>query len=328
MAIYDSTLQSQIKTALERLANDFHSVAPRMAEPVVQWMQQLSNTERAEDRLIAPEMFPMLLLPRWLAETLPEPPGDSFEADVVYSTVNGYYFVRLIDNLMDHEATVELDILPAAALFHTWFQGTYYPYFESGHPFWNEFERHWFQSSELAVQDARLREIDRTTFEQICAQKICAAKIPLAAMAYRGGQPERIPVWYRFCDRLGCYQQMLDDLTDWYRDANRANITTYFLSEAVRRKSEQESVVGWVAREGMGWGMEQLRGWMAELELASQPLQSADLAAYLTIRKTELANWTEKMEASLAGLAELDAILATALPRSSEGPCSSPRETG
>src|SRR6185369_11102253 len=120
--------------------------------------------------------FPLLRLPWWLEKTLRPQPVLTFQADLVYSSMNGYYYIRLLDNVMDGHATVEHRLLPAAGFFHSQFQISYQPYFGSAHPFWNFFKQTWFQSAEVTLRDAALVDVDLPHFRQIASQKVCAGK--------------------------------------------------------------------------------------------------------------------------------------------------------
>ena len=61
----------------------------------------LAGGAEPEAYFLHPEAFPMVLLPWWLESTIHEPPARGFQRDIVYSSVSGYYFVRMIDDLMD-----------------------------------------------------------------------------------------------------------------------------------------------------------------------------------------------------------------------------------
>ena len=129
--------------------------------------------------------FPMLLLPWWAEKTIRPRPDTAFQADIVHSTINGYYFIRLIDNLMDGHATVEMDLLPALGYFHTQFQAAYQWHFEHDHPFWEFFKTAWFHSAAVTMKDSSLTDLDQDQFVQVAARKTYAARIPLAAVCYK-----------------------------------------------------------------------------------------------------------------------------------------------
>jgi hypothetical protein len=299
--MYNPVQSRLISTAVTRLQRELAQAAPVMAEQVVLWTRQLSGSGQPEDYFKHPLAFPSLLLPWWLEDTLADTPDLGLQADLIFSTINGYYHIRLIDNLIDNHATVELSLLPALGFFHTQFQGVYQHYFASDHSFWDFFCRVWFHSGEVALKDAGLTDIAETQFEQIAAQKVGAVKIPLAAVCYRYDRPDLIDPWSHFVDLLGCWHQMLNDLLGWHRDHSRQT-ATYFLSQAERRRNEDEPVVEWVAREGFAWAVDKLEEWMFTLQLLASELGSGDLAAYLDTRQRMLLKQKDEVAAGLRTL--------------------------
>ena len=302
--MYDSQLSHIISTATARLQTDMASAAPALAENVTRWMQNLAGEKQPAGYFQHPLAFPSLLLPWWLEKTLRDPPDVAFQGSLVYSTINGYYYIRLIDNLMDGNATIELHLLPALNFFHTQFQTTYQPYFAHNHPFWDFFTAAWLHSAEVTFRDAGLDDIDETQFQQIAAQKTCAVKIPLAAVCYHYGQPDLIEPWSRFADLFGCWHQLLNDVFDWQRDETR-HTHTYFLSEAQRRRKTGESVGGWVVREGFAWAIDKLDEWMSALQMQAGQLQSREMSDYLDTRQAMLDEQAGKVKAGLQSLARI-----------------------
>lgn len=307
--MYDPALSRLITGAAVRLQNELGQAGPFMAEQVDHWIKQLVGTGKPENYFMHPLAFPALLLPWWLEKTMVDMPDSDLQANLVYSTINGYYYIRLIDNLMDNHATTELKLLPALGFFHTQFQTVYYGYFEAGHPFWDLFKTVWFQSGEAAMKDASLAELDKAQFEKIAGQKICAAKIPLAAVCYRRGETGLIEPWSRIVDLLGRWHQMLNDLLGWHRDYSR-QAATYFLSEAERRRYPDEPVAGWVAREGFAWALTKIETWMSSLRQAAVELGSPDLITYLETRQAMLLKQQEEVAQGLHDLARLVTIAA------------------
>jgi len=306
--MYPAQLVDIVSTAVTRLQTDLKESAPVLGQQTSQWMQHLAGPARSPaDYFMHPLAFPSLLLPWWAEQHLRETPNLALQANLVYSTLSGYYYIRLIDNLMDGEATAETALLPALALFHTQFQTTYRPYFAPGHPFWNLFEQTWFHTAEVTFKDTRLTDITAPQFEQIAAQKTCAAKIPVAAICYIYQQPHQLEPWAKFIDRFGCWHQFFNDLFDWHKDLSRQT-TTYFLSEARRRKKADEPVAGWVAREGFAWGITRLQNWMSALKKEAQTLSNPDLQTYLDTRQALLLKQQADVSQALPALAKIAAL--------------------
>lgn len=293
-----------ISQTITRLQTEMESLVPFMAGRVLPWAQSLAGTAKPEDYFRHPLAFPSLLLPWWVENTLVDTPDVAFQAELAWSTINGYYHIRLIDNVMDDHATLETELLPAINFFHMHFQGTYQQYFEYGHPFWSYFTATWLHSGQAAMQDAALFEIDEARFKQISAQKVCAAKIPVAAVCYRYNCPTAIKPWAEFIDLFGCWHQMFNDLFDWHKDSSNQTVT-WFLSEAERHRAPDEPLVAWVTREGFAWGIETLQGWMSELEVLADGLQSKELVAYLKTRDAMLLEQQAKVKKGLDNLMSL-----------------------
>lgn len=301
---YPPALESLIGEAVLRLKSEMETATPVMAGQVIPWLHGLAGEAQPEAYFKHPLAFPSLLLPWWLEESLGDQHDLPFQAELVYSTLNGYYHIRLIDNLMDHQATVELKLLPALNFFHTQFQMAYQRYFEPHHPFWDFFRQVWFHSAEVTMQDAALTGLDESQFRQIAAQKTSAAKIPLAAICYRYQRPDLIAPWSELVDLFGCWHQFLNDLFDWQKDSTR-QIPTYFLTEAERRRRESETLTEWVIREGFSWGIETLGLWMVELRQSARHLESTALLDYLEVREKMLLNQQAEVAAGLRNIAKI-----------------------
>jgi hypothetical protein len=306
--IYDLRLRNSIRSGCARVHRELSRNAPTVGKQVYQWMKSLSATGDAPDYFMQPRMFPMLLLPWWMAESGGRKLDRGFQSDVVYSTLNGYYYIRLLDNLMDGHGSVELALLPAAAFFHSEFLLTYQKYFDANHPFWPVFRSAWFSSSEAIASEAGVVCFDEDAFRRISVQKLCAARIPLAATSYFYQDTKSLKPWLEFTAALAGWSQMLDDLFDWHRDL-RDKKDSYVLSQARRHKREGESVESWMARTGFDWGMGVLRGWLPELRRLAQPLGSATLNRYLDLREKMLEEDNAKLGAGLKTLVKISTVL-------------------
>jgi len=271
-------------------------------------MKALSPTSNAPDYFMQPRMFPMLLLPSWMAERPGRTLDLTFQADVVYSTLNGYYYIRLVDNLMDGHGSVERALLPGAAFFHSEFVLTYQKYFEANHPFWEAFRSAWFSSSEAIACEEGVECFDEAAFKRVSARKLSATRIPIVATCHFYCDTKIMQPWSEFADALAGWSQMLDDLFDWHRDL-RDKKDSYVLSQARQRKGGEETVESWFAREGFDWGMSVLRKWLPELRRLAQTLGSADLNRYLDLREEMLEADNAKVGAGLKTLVEISAVL-------------------
>jgi hypothetical protein len=306
--MYTDELSCMISQSFARLQAKLQGFDPASAQSVWSWMQRRSSTSLPEDSYKHPISYPMLLFPVWVASGLEVEPEETFQTDLIYSTINGYYAIRMIDDVMDRDnASFELALLPMLHFFLFECHRPYFAHFQVGHAFWDFFEATMFKGATVTVQDAVVQGIDLGHFEQITARKTCFAKIPIAAVCYKNDRPDLIAPWAEFVDLFGCWHQMYNDLFDWRRDLE-FQIRTYFLSEADRRRQPSESVTEWFLREGFDWGRQTLISWMVQLKSRSADLGCPDLTAYLDEREALLL---ERCESVVLGLHALDQFLTT-----------------
>ena len=292
-AVPPDQLEKLVSAACARVQDETARSAPFLCQAVSEWMAHLSSTGRAPDYFLQPRTFPFLRLPLWAARSFAVEPDPEFLADVTYSTINGYYYIRLLDNLMDGHATVELKILPASAFFLTEFQSTYYKYFPAGHPFWDVFRSAWFSASEAVIREMDLDAIHQAEFEQVTVAKLAGARIPLAAVGWRFGAGERLRPWEEFTLALARWVQMEDDLFDWHLDLRHGK-TSYFLTKA-RQSKGPESVEAWVIREGFLESVDILQRELSALRSLASPLESEEVISYLDLQEMLL----EKQKAGI-----------------------------
>ena len=302
--MYDPAFDEILAAAISRLYQEMRPVAPVMAERTATWIGHLSATPSPVDYFKHPAAFPTLLLPWWLEQTLQSDRDLAFQADLLYSSVNGYYFIRLLDNVMDGNASEEVKLLPVASFFHMHFQATYQRYFDSTHPFWGVFTAlvsHW---AETTLKDASLDDIDAVQFVEIAGQKTSAAKLPVAAVCYRYERADVLQPWFRFIEVLSVWHQMRNDLFGWQTDLKHQT-PTYFLCEARRRKRVDETVLAWVAREGFAWGVEVLSGQWAEVQRAAELLRCPDVERYVAQQAEYVRGRCDEVTDGLRRLAQL-----------------------
>ena len=283
--------------------------SPAVAAQVVTWMNSLSPTGHAADYFTQRSLFPMLLLPVWMAGAGAREPSDwEFQSDLAYSTINGYYFIRMLDNVMDDHASVETHLLPMSAFFHAEFQRVYQRYFEHPHPFWGWFDSLWLVSANAVCREAFTSNMDLNGFREIAANKMCAAKIPLVAVHYRSGETTDLAIWLQFANRLAHWWQFFDDLMDWCKDYSRGTCT-YFLCEGNRQKRPEESLHRWVAREGFEWGIETLLQWMRDIRELSIGLRSSAADTFLDDRAQLFRAIVDRTLPGVKTLAQLATVM-------------------
>lgn len=302
--MYPQVLRPLVDNAVQRTLDTMGQDGPFMAQAAASWFRRLAGTARPADYFLHPLAFPMLLLPWWLEETLRGAPDEKFQADLIYSSINGYYFIRMIDNVMDGHGEAERKQMPMLGVFHAQFHAVYQRYFDSKHPFWTHFHQLGIQSAESALRDAELSDIDSNTFAAISGRKVIGGKIPLAAVAYHHQRPDLFLAWQPFYDQLGRWHQMYNDLFGWIKDLQNET-PTYFLCEGRRRKSPTQSMAAWVVHEGFDWGMGYLENELKELLALAEQLHSRQLVDYLHSRRQLMYTQATQVTRALQSLEPL-----------------------
>lgn len=289
---FKDLMKSELRELFERLHQDMPIIAPQLHN----WAKGLSGSYEPADYFLHPVAFPMMLLPWWIEKQLTGTNDREFQSDLIFSNASGYYYTRLVDNVMDGHATVEKKLLPATGYFVNQFRGAYHSYFSATHPFWDYFQRTWSEFCDVTSADGHLLDIDRQTFETLVAHKVCAAKISVAAVCFRYQGEHLLPLWNEWIDLFGCWHLFREDLFDWQQDLSLGAVT-YFLCEAKRRKRVEEAEVSWIAREGLEWAMEQLNDWMSRLH--QMDFVPEEVASYLEGREKELLQRRESLRPAL-----------------------------
>ena len=141
-------------------------------------------------------------------------------------------------------------------------------------------------------------------FLRLSAAKSGGVKIPLAAVCQFYGRPDLLQRWCLFFDAFAAWSQLLNDMFDWVGDYAQAT-TTWFLSEAGRRKGCDESVSLWILREGLEWGYAHAAGQMRELRDMAVGLENENLVRYLDYRQAQVAQLWKELHPQLPALARL-----------------------
>jgi hypothetical protein len=302
--MYDEITQSALASAEARIFADLRLRLPASSDRIADWLQRVHDGAPAT-AVMRPQAFPMILLPRFLEKSIAPPKPDArFREDVIFITLNLYYYLRFIDNIMDNDALADQSLLPALSFFHVNLQTPMQRYFDAGHPFWDFYLSTWLRCADVTIIDCGKASFGPEDFSSIAAKKTSAAKIALAAVCHRYGRTDLLPAWVAFHDVLGCWHQMWNDIRDWAGD-ERNGIVTYFLSEGRRRKRPGETIGEWVVREGYDWGLAVLDDWMREMKDQAVALGSPDLGEYLAQRDVFERNLREKIQLGLKNLGRL-----------------------
>jgi hypothetical protein len=297
--MFDQPLSECVDRAIARL--EVCPYAPAAGGALRSWAAHLSSTARARD-YFDDGLSVMFLVPWWLEKRIRSVPDIRFQERLVESSVNAYYFVRLIDNVMDENAERERNLLPLLGLLHSAFIRPYFDLFPADAAFWDHFDRHWGATMEAAFRDKRLTSLSADDFVKVAAQKTAGVKIPLAAVCCRYERVDLLQPWSAFYDRLAQWQQMANDTFDWIRDLRHGN-TTFFLSEGYRQKRTSESVSGWVVRGGFAWAVDWLHDAMWDVRREAAQLDCPELERFLEYRDAEVRDRELEVTSKLAQVA-------------------------
>lgn len=304
--MYPLALQAIAARSVADLFADFEA-APDTLLRLRSWLASLFGPVAPDKVFTRADAFPLLLLPWWLESSVRQP-DVSFQRELATSSISGYLYIRLIDNLMDGDAPADASMLPSLSLLHTRFTESFRKWFGHLHPFWEEFKGIWFETAEVTLRDSMLDSIDRGQFETISARKTGAAKIPVAATAYVLDRSDLLSDWYQFIDRFGCWHQMVNDLFGFHKDLRNGN-TTYLLSEGRRVARSSESIESWFYRQGFNWAVQQLDGWMNDLRVTGARIGSQEALSYLDARHVHLHDQAARVRSGLEALAEIGRVV-------------------
>ena len=96
---YPARLRTLTRDAVMGLLDRLKRNAPVLGGHADIWVRALAGDAPPERYFLHPRAFPAVLLPWRAEEAIHGRPSRAFERDVIYSTVAGYYFVRLVDDL-------------------------------------------------------------------------------------------------------------------------------------------------------------------------------------------------------------------------------------
>lgn len=282
---------------------DLGHKSPVLAEQMANWLSLRCDVSHPEDYFIRPQSLPILALPWWLENTIRGEVDIEFQIDLMYSSISGYLFARILDDVMDgHE--LDRAALPALYPLNMQFLTTYFKYFEYSDPFWRELEKRLMITAEAAAVETRLNDIHEVEFKNISARKTAAGVIPMAAVCYRYRRPDLFPAWNELFTALARWHQMRDDLLDWSLDYTSTS-NTWLLSEAKRRRAVGESVPEWMGREGFKRTRSIMEAWINGAIAIANGLGSPELQRYLALRKASFASYIDTLIDTAAAFGKL-----------------------
>ena len=269
-------------SAALRLLRELENESPTLWLALRPWLSARSELATPEKYFFATHSFPLLMLPWWFEEKLSGSADREFHDDLMYSSVALYYWIRLMDDAMDHHP-LDPAVLAAMYVLPNKSLRAYRKYFGPAHPFWRFTEAVLAQTADAVAGEFTTTDFDQQAFVNFSARKALPALIPLLAVAHRYDALE-YEQWRHWLFLFLRWHQMHDDLLDWNADL-QSNTPTFLLAEAQRRKLPDESVAEWMGREGYSFSKSLMDTWFNETLVATEQLESAPLLEYVRNRQ-------------------------------------------
>lgn len=289
-------VEKAVRSSVRSLFQDLNDRAPRVASLIDEWTQQVYGDKGVAIAFLDPESYPLVHFPVWADPSIPQDLLD----DLTKSSIAGYLWVRLIDDVMDGDrGGLESDLLPLLGFFHLHFSEPYRIHFEVTHPFWELLTDAWIKSGEAAVLDHYLTERDPQNFREITARKTRAAIIPVSAALYARGSTEMLEPWSSFIDAFNLWHQLQNDLFDWRRDLHHDN-PTLLITEGRRHADTTAELEQWFWSRGLSWAAEQLATSEVEVRRLAGEIGNADLNDYIHWRFSEMQSRLDYIQGGLA----------------------------
>ncbi len=293
-----------LEAALERLRERL-SRTPALETLVAPWLKSHRS------RLRHAGFVPIFTLPRWVQEALSGRVDATWDDELTYSTLCGYLFIRLTDDIVDEQNDAARRAALALGVFDYEFQRPYREFFDVDYDFWQRFERDWAWSLDMTAEDLTVRITDREHFERVAAGKLGAIRIPVTAACHLAGRDDAVGPWLELCDAISRLYQFADDLTDWQADF-AAGRNSWLLSEAEVRRDPGETLSAWMIRSGYDWARQRLDEGEEQANAAAQAVGSVVAQAHVREFKQGLIRKLEELRPALSRLAALASALDSA----------------
>lgn len=152
----EEPVREVVSGAVRRLENELDELSPFMTARVRAWMRRLARDRDPASYFVHLRAFPFVLLPWWFERAARGTVDLELQGTLAGSSISGYYFIRILDGLMDAHAEDELEFLPVLGVFHDRFQLPYLSLFPAGHPFHDRFAATWSACLDATARDAAL----------------------------------------------------------------------------------------------------------------------------------------------------------------------------
>jgi hypothetical protein len=302
----DPFLQRCLSNAFRRFDANLQAALP---STMPQLRQYLHGVPTKPEHVFGPRAFPHFLLPYWLSPVADRVADAEFQTDLIYSSINGYYSIRLCDNIADNDSPPQLrKLAPCTLYFDSEAIKPYRNHYPANHPFWLLFDKFLPQQAEASAADSLLEHVDAEAFASLSCRKFTGTKIPMAAVRHRyQGLESAFEQWLRFVDCLGNFAQFSNDFFDWHHDSVHG-ITTYLSSES-RRRAPGDSVATWFLREGFDWGVAELKARFDNVTLQAEALGNEAVLDWAILRGSALDGDIGKLRSGLSLMQRLGKVI-------------------
>jgi hypothetical protein len=302
---------SLIRSAFDTVVAELDRLAPAARDHVRPWLGTLAPSGIPDERFTHRHTFPMLALPWWTEVTIRGSVDTAYQRELMASTISGYLFIRLLDDVMDRDPRAVPQLLPLAGLFHTMFERPYHRHFGPESEFWRHFDVAWAESANAAIGDAAQSDFDERAFRSIAARKLAAVSIPVTAVCLRHGRDDLVSDWERLCALIGRHEQLFDDMLDWHRDGESGR-PSWFRSEARRRSPSNPTQ--WLVEHGLHWAQSQLGRLRDDIRVMARSLECTAIEPWLDDRQALIAELVTALEPGMAALAMIGNAMDPAPP--------------
>ena len=285
------------------MANDLRRDLPKSTQSLLKYLKRVPPLDSPRQALSL-QSFPIIALPFWLTPPANRADDHSFLVDLTYSTLNGYYGIRLLDNLMDADGPAELSRFAPCATYFWWnFARPYLHHFAYPSPFWTHFSACTGTYSDLTSLDAALTAVSDSMFETVSSKKFETAKVPVTAVALRCGHEVSVTRYQHLVDLLGRFHQFWNDLLDWRHDLN-SGLVTFLQSKFLSQTDSFPNSSAWFSERGCSWACERALLYFHEAADAAKALECNELDDWFVQRErlllTDIARALEDPDKSRA----------------------------
>jgi hypothetical protein len=315
----ECALRTEIGASWLSLRERMTRANPLLTVGLCEWLHVRLQGRSLAEYLVHADAHPVAYLTRFAARADRVAPV-LLEA-ITRSNVAASVAIRLLDDVMDERgerASRARHLLPVLSplLFET--MAPYRTYFGERPALLAALEQHWLCAADFTYADAQLADCDEQTFRTLCARKLDAAKLPIAALC-AAAPDEPYAAWQVFLDAFAVWHQMWNDTLDWRADWQNG-LTTYFLCEATRAAgTDHVALMRWALGPGLCWACERIEQYWTELRTAAVPLASPLLTTFLQRREPRFRAQLAAMHRQAEHLHALERSLAAGMRSAAHG---------